>query len=431
MKLKTVDLELDNGVIKIAGKNMAGKSTVLKLIEALGGKNNMPEQPLKDGERKGFGELHLGDESGTKYIVTYSLTPRDTYLKVESADGEKIGSPAKLLTSFLSDLVDPWRFVRMASGDTTDRKKACKILKELMIVEFNCGVYLEQLGYGKSEFLRSLVAEHADDPFSFLKALDDALCENRKEWKKARDKTDALVKSLKSKVPPEQRDATPIDISALIAKRDSLKEMMDDHTHFLGAIEREQRKIKEWEKEIAASKERIEEVEAQLESLKPASQDEIDEFDEQISNANELQEMARNANELKEEAAKLEKKEARVELLDDKIEEVREQVETLRENAHMPVDNMRVEGDKIMLNGLPFTQASRREQLCASIDVAMALEPMLNVFVCHDASLLDAEGLAIIDEKQKEYGSQVLLEVVQDEGGSGVIFVEDDEAVNT
>src|SRR6056297_1589726 len=104
-KLKAVRVEPDeNGLTIIAGKNGAGKSSVLDSIAyALGGKALVPDEPIRKGEDKAEVTITLG-ESEPEYDVTRTFTENGSYLKVENADGAQIKSPQSLLDNLLGKL---------------------------------------------------------------------------------------------------------------------------------------------------------------------------------------------------------------------------------------------------------------------------------------------------------------------------------------
>jgi predicted ATP-dependent endonuclease of OLD family len=80
----------------------------------------------------------------------------------------------------------------------------------------------------------------------------------------------------------------------------------------------------------------------------------------------------------------------------------------------------------VLLNGLPFTQASTGEQLRVSVAVGMALNPRLRVIFIRDGSLIDDAGLALIAELAQKNDYQVWLETVHSKDPTAVV-IEDGE----
>ena len=98
------------------------------------------------------------------------------------------------------------------------------------------------------------------------------------------------------------------------------------------------------------------------------------------------------------------------------------------QQAKLPVEGVAFGDDSIMLNGVPFEQASDAEQLRASCAIAMAGNPTLRVIRVRDGSLLDSEFLAIVAQMAEERDYQVWIERVEP-GKQG--FVIEDGMVKT
>jgi hypothetical protein len=80
----------------------------------------------------------------------------------------------------------------------------------------------------------------------------------------------------------------------------------------------------------------------------------------------------------------------------------------------------------VLLNGIPFKQASGAEQLRASLAMAIALNPKLRVIRIADGSLLDSDNLALVEAAARENDFQVWIEMVGDGDGRGIV-IEDGE----
>ncbi len=80
--------------------------------------------------------------------------------------------------------------------------------------------------------------------------------------------------------------------------------------------------------------------------------------------------------------------------------------------AKFPVEGMSITDSEVVLNGLPFSQASRRQRIMASVDVGIALNPKLRLLVSQDGSDLDLETLEVLEQKLKDSDFQMLVEFV-------------------
>ena len=107
-KVKAVEITPKDDVVVISGKNAQGKTSVLDAIWfALGGKDNIPSQPIRQGKEKARVVLDLG-----QYKVTRIFTKAGTYLTVENAQGATFKSPQALLDKMIGDLsFDPLAFI--------------------------------------------------------------------------------------------------------------------------------------------------------------------------------------------------------------------------------------------------------------------------------------------------------------------------------
>ena len=108
----------------------------------------------------------------------------------------------------------------------------------------------------------------------------------------------------------------------------------------------------------------------------------------------------------------LKESEERSEELTKKMQEIKDEQERKMREAKFPVDGMSLDDEGVLLNGLPFEQASGKEQLMASVEVGMALNPRLRLMVCQDASRLDEDSIQALDEKLKENDFQMIAELV-------------------
>jgi len=90
--------------------------------------------------------------------------------------------------------------------------------------------------------------------------------------------------------------------------------------------------------------------------------------------------------------------------------------------AKLPIDGVEFVGEAIHLNGVPFDQASDAEQLRASLAIAMAANPRLRVIRVRDGSLLDEDGLRIVEEMAGDRDFQVWCERVDSTGKVGFVI---------
>jgi hypothetical protein len=90
--------------------------------------------------------------------------------------------------------------------------------------------------------------------------------------------------------------------------------------------------------------------------------------------------------------------------------------------AKFPVDGISFGDNEVLLNGVPFVQASDAERLCCSIALAMAMNPKLRIIRVRDGSLLDDDSMKLLARMAEEKDYQVWIERVDGSGRVGVVI---------
>ena len=105
----------ERSLILIAGANEAGKTSVLRILAtALGGARESPDEPIRQGAKRGKVEVILDNGD---MIVERTFTKKGTQLKVRGAKGTK-RSPQALLDKLLGgSFLDPVEFQRKSARD--------------------------------------------------------------------------------------------------------------------------------------------------------------------------------------------------------------------------------------------------------------------------------------------------------------------------
>ncbi len=90
--------------------------------------------------------------------------------------------------------------------------------------------------------------------------------------------------------------------------------------------------------------------------------------------------------------------------------------------AKLPIPEITFGDNLILMNGVPFDQASDAEQLRASLAIAMSLNPKLRVIRVRDGSLLDEDSMAIVSKMASDKDFQVWIEKVDGSGKVGFVL---------
>jgi chaperonin cofactor prefoldin len=166
-------------------------------------------------------------------------------------------------------------------------------------------------------------------------------------------------------------------------------------------------------------------IEDEKESLAKMEKLDVDEIRQKIRTAGEVNgKVAANRAhaELSETVASLE---SQSESLTEGIDEIDAEKSKELQAAPFPVPGLGLDDNGVTFNGLPFEQASGAERLRASAAIGMAQKPKLRVMLIRDASLLDDDGLAIIEQMATAEDYQVWLERVAKNAEGCAVYIED------
>lgn len=418
-RLRCVAITPAGNVVEVTGPNGSGKSSVLDSIwYALGGTADIPEVPVRRGASKAQVTLDLGEIKVTRSFSTSGTTN----LRVESKSGEKLSSPQKILDSLVGSLTfDPLAFSRMKAG--------------------------QQL-----EELKKLVKLDLD--------VDELDRQNEADYS-ARTEVNREIKSQEARIAsiviPEGTPGAPVDIAGLVEQLEAVGAKNLERQKVISEAERKRdaaktkyrdaescaNKCESAEAEIKHLKERIKELSSIAKEERENGKRLISEGESMESEAASIVipdvadsaplkseiEQARRINEavgrrkskesLSEEIRKLEK---RSNHLTRQIEGREEQKRHAIESAKMPVPGLSFGNGQVLLNGLPFSQSSSAEQLRVSTAMAMAANPKLRIIRIQDGSLLDSDGMKILDGMAEQNNFQVWIERVSGSTSSAVVM---------
>ena len=387
-RLKAVTIRPDKAMVLVTGANGQGKSSVLDAIYmALRGKEAIPSHPVRNGEENAVVKLDLGE-----IVVTRKFTANGgTSLTVQAANGAKFPSPQRMLDDMLGALTfDPLEFSRMVPA------------KQL-------------------ETLRGLVRLDVD--------IDSLDAQNKSDY----DQRTILNRELKdferfiaNAVVPADTPAEPVDVPAMMRELDAATKHNTELTNVRNQI-RQRREM------MAEKQEAIKRLTSEFNTLENAvwelyrviaGKQEVDTAplvrqieSAQVTNAavskrQQVQTWALESETLTKEIADLTK------WMADRTETKR----TAIANAEFPVEGLSFGEGEVLLNDIPFAQASSAEQLKVSVGIAMAANPKLRVLRIKDGSLLDSASLNMVEFLADLNDYQVWVEKVDESGTVGIVI---------
>jgi hypothetical protein len=411
-KLIAVSIKPDGSLVQITGRNGQGKTSTLDAIWiALGGISDGPSKPIRKGADTARIRVDLGEIVVTRKFTATEAGGYTTALTVESGEGARFPKPQALLDSLMGALsFDPLALLRMEPKDQFNEMK-----RFVPDVDFDAIEKANKADYDKRTDINRQI----------------------KEKKAGAD----LIK-------PSPEPAKPVDEAALVEKMRAAGEHNKDIETRKGNRERMsekiangkkgtddlRRQIAEWQDLIADAEERVKNSEAQLAEMAakladaPPLKDPVD----TAAIAAELN-AARKANQdhavwtiaqksradlLAEVEALTKKSEALTKAMADRQADKLAKISS----AKLPIEGIGFGDGEILLNDLPFDQASGAEQLRASMAIALAANPKLPVVLIRDGSLLDEDGLRMVAEMAEARGAQVWLERVSNAGNVGVVI---------
>lgn len=405
-KISDVDLNLDgHHLYVIGGKNRAGKSSALDAIEyALCGKSSLPGKPLRAGEKSGKVRLTLSGDKDlhqTGFVVEREFFEGGkTTLKLLSDDGFEAPQPQTLLDGFYERAgFDPLAFTRMKPKEQLDELRKIVGLDFAELDRERQRVYDERTAvnnHGKALKARvDAMPNHADAPETEIKASD--LVAELERLNKINSENAGARRDLNGFESERTRlvaEVTSKDMAIVKMKR-QLAEAESDYAKAKVVADNYEKTISDHRAKVSAL------VDVDTCPIKK----QIDEAD--LKNRKLRENVAKAAG-----TTDLDEFRKKSQSLTDRLTKIDAEKQAAMSAAKWPVSGMGFDESGIVLNGLPFDQASSAEQLQVSVAMGMAMNPKLRLLVIRDGSLLDDESLAAISAQVTDKDYQVIVEVV-------------------
>lgn len=394
-----IDLDAEGGVTTISGPNGAGKTSVIDALASVIAGRNAPKipEPIRAGETS----AQVIATTSDGLVITRRWKRKEdgsttSTLEVTTDVGLVKKSPQQLLDGFVRGyMLDPLAFTRL------DEKKQAATLLEIVELPFD-PVALERQ---RAEIFETRTAAN-------------------RETKRLAGEIASLPDRV-ADVPLVEQSASALleELGEQQAANRAMEARLDTDAAAQSALEKAQRILAQAQQQVqlaenaaAAAHEDLVNGSAfvDTEPLKQRIED-VDRVNAAVR-ANVRRDALADAFAVAE---------ARSSQLSEQLEEV---ATTRREGlaaASFPVEGLSFDdAGQVTLRGVPFSQASAAEQLVASIAIAGAAQPDLQLVLVRDASLLDGTNRALLAGYAEEHDLRIVMEVVDDAAETGVIIAD-------
>lgn len=401
--LTAVRINPDRTMVRIEGPNAAGKSSVLNgVCWALGGKAGKLDKPVREGQKKARALLDFGD----LHVERTATAKGGTGLTVTDAESRKAGltlaSPQSILDRIWGQSVDPLAFI------TANDKEQGDTLK------------------------RSAGLDWTD------------LDAERDKLYKERTVANASAKAAKIKC------AEPVSKPSDMNQRNiqEIAQKQEEAVEHNGRIDAASDEVDRWIAQASEAEDRLERAETELNNARSAAKASNEERDRLLDAHEKMARMetgelstriaeaqAHNDSIGAYEAYKQRKEEA--ETLAAAASKLTEQIEAIDvkkaaslRDAKFPLKELGLDDmGGVTLNGHPLSQASQAEQLRAGVALSLAEGYPCRIVPVRNGSLLDEEGLRLLNDLAVKHDAQILLERVAENPTPGAVFIRDGEVV--
>jgi energy-coupling factor transporter ATP-binding protein EcfA2 len=412
-RLSAVEITPTGELVIVGGKNDAGKSSLLDAIEmAIGGESSTPAQPVRRGQKTGRVVLDLGD-----LVVTRSFTEAGgRKLIVANKDGARFPSPQAMLDRLYGALsFDPLSFER------EDSKTQAAILRNLV------GLDVSDLDAQRATLYDERTRANRD-----VRALEVKVdsCQTYPDAPAAEVSIQAISDDLAASERARERvTAAATQRNALISRRGVLVEK-------LAAVRKDIDRLKQQlalaETSAAQTDVDIQAVDDALSHSTKAHDDAVAAMPDtaasraRLADAERINQQVRTNRQAADASAMLADARAVVKGLTAQIDRIEAEKQTRLAAAAFPVPGLGVNDDGVLVDGLPFDQASTSDRIRISVAIGLAMHPKLRVLLVRDGSLLGSDKLDILATMAADSGAQVWLELMQESPDDRTtVYIED------
>lgn len=406
-RIKAIEIHPTSNIVELTGENGQGKTSILDMIRAaFGGKDEIQMMPIRDGEEEGFIFVDTGRLKITrKFRRTEEGDDYTTNVIVENDEGARFQKAQQILDALLGEFTfDPLAFTKLKGKEQIEALR--RLVPDLDFTDLDRETkddYEKRRDVNRDE--KSLRAQIAgidiDDDVAEKRIDEDALVHRLEEA----HEHNTLIERRRNNRAEHTRK-----IEAAMAAAKAGRETIISLQEQIKTIETQ---VQTYEKDIA-------EMERQAADA-PALPDPIDTvaLREEIGDARRINaafDAAQNSKTLRENLIKrADELAAESEALTKAIDERAEKKRKTIAEANLPVKGLDLDSEReiVLLDNVPFDQASDAEQLRASIAIAAAMNPKLRVIRVHEGALLSSKSMKMLEEFADANDLQIWVETVE------------------
>lgn len=405
-RVRVVEIIPKGDVIEIAGQNAQGKSSIIdSIIYVLGGKEEIPTEPIRKGEKSARIVLETDE-----FTATRSWTANDkTYLTVAANTGK---SPQAFLDSKVNRIsFDPVAFMRMKPKEQEALLRQVTGLSTVELEQERLRIYEMRTTIGRDVDRLKVFRNELGNPVYDLPDEEESVQE-------LIDRIDSVGRMSESRNKLISKIATAKGDIANSDERIKIK---------LAQIEELKKEIEGIEKVKFVNLKRIEAMQKEadeivLEDTTPL-RGELKVIEEKNKQIRQNQQINKTQNQLDDVQAQYNN-------CTQDIAEIDEQVKQMVRETEFPVKGLSINEQGIVFNEIPLQQASQAEQVKIGLAIAEALNPELQIILVKDGSLLDKKSMGTIRNFAKEKDYQIWVERVEPDS-SDAIIIEDGGIVHS
>lgn len=396
-------------VFYVGGKNEQGKTSLFTAIKAAtGGKTEIPENPVLDGEPYADIRLALSGDKGSLKIHRRIFPDGRTTLTVKDGEGKTQKKAQQLLNELRGAcFLDPLEFVRQTQKKQLETLLSC-VKVDINLLEHNAAhrvIYTERAGYNEDKKKLKVKMEEAEDSTPIPDEIDPSEVSHKltkiiekiagqdaeaKELEHTLDTLDEREAEL-ARIEARALELRP-EILRLSAERERLAALYDGHVP-----------LEDLTREKAEAEDRVQ-VASEMNAERAVL---VEQRRMRGLLAEELRGAERNA----------ERCTAKMKALDAK------KAKAMSE-AEFPVEGLGFNEHGVTFDGHPLSSASAARKIRIALALACKMSADMRDIYITDASLLDDDSLQAVIDFAEAKGFRVWLEVVGEDHDDAIIIRE-------